>query len=104
MVDDHEVTFLVAGIPHAFSDLENWTAFKNFLMDIDKDVDIKIHAEAYRYGEGESLIATPEEIAYFTNRMRMNSSFLARSCEFVKTTDFTIHWSPSELFGQILKT
>ncbi len=104
MVGDHGATFLVAGVPQVFSDPENRTTFKNFLMDIDKDAEIKIHADAYRYGEGESLIATPEEIAYFMNRMWMNSSFLAWSCEFVKSKNFTIHSSPSELFGQILKT
>lgn len=52
-----EVTFLVSGIPREYDDLEGWTAFDGFLRAIDQDTDVQIHADAYLYGEGETVKA-----------------------------------------------
>ena len=35
-----QVEFLVGGIPRELSDLEGWTAFDNFIGEIDEDMDI----------------------------------------------------------------
>ena len=63
-----QLEFLVGGIPRELSDLEGWTAFDNFIGEIDEDMDISVHADGYIYGEGELFKATPEEVAYFYMR------------------------------------
>ncbi len=96
--NDHEVEFLVGGIPREYDDLEGWTAFDNFMEDLDEDTEVSVHAEAYLYGEGETVKATPEEIAYFMKRIEMRSDFLSTRCDNIEDNDFTINWSPEELF------
>lgn len=59
--NDQEVEFLVGGILREFDDLEGWTAFDNFMEDIDEETEVSVHAEAYLYGEGESVRATPRK-------------------------------------------
>lgn len=66
--NDQEVEFLVGGIPREFDDLEGWTAFDNYMEEIDEETEVSVHAEAYLYGEGESVRATPEEVAYIMKR------------------------------------
>ena len=46
--NDQEVEFFVGGIPREYDDLEGWTAFDNFMEDLDKDTEVAVHAEAYR--------------------------------------------------------
>lgn len=45
--NDQEVEFLVGGIPREFDDLEGWTAFDNFMEDIDEETEVSVHAKAY---------------------------------------------------------
>ena len=45
--NDQEVEFLVGGIPREFDDLEGWTAFENFMEDIDEETEVSVHAKAY---------------------------------------------------------
>ncbi len=96
--NDQEVEFLVGGIPREYDDLEGWTAFDNFMEDLDEDTEVSVHAEAYLYGEGETVKATPEEIAYFMKRIEMKADFLSARCDNIEDNDFTINWSPEELF------
>ena len=63
--NDQEVEFFVGGIPREYDDLEGWTAFDNFMEDLDEDTEVAVHAEAYMYGEEETYKASPEEVAYF---------------------------------------
>ena len=44
--NDQEVEFLVGGIPREFDDLEGWTAFDNFMEDIDEETEVSVHAKA----------------------------------------------------------
>lgn len=97
--NDQEVEFLVGGIPREFDDLEGWTAFDNFMEDLDEETEVSVHAEAYLYGEGESVRATPEEVAYIMKRMDMKADFLFSRCDNIESVDFTIKWSPEELFN-----
>ena len=97
--NDQEVEFLVGGIPREFDDLEGWTAFENFMEDIDEETEVSIRAEAYIYGEGETVRATPEEIAYIMKRIDMNVNFLSSRCDNIESVDFSINWSPEELFN-----
>ena len=45
----------------------------------------------------ETYKATPEEVAYFMKRIEMDDTFLSR-CDNIEDVDFTIQWSPEELF------
>lgn len=91
--------FLVGGIPRNYEDLEGWSAFDIYLENIDEDMDISIHADAYLYGEGESFRATPEEVAYMYKRIEDNPNFLNDRCQLIDKVDFDFNWSPDELFN-----
>ena len=67
--NNQEVEFLVGGIPREFDDLEGWTAFDNFMDDLDEETEVSDHAKAYLYGGEETYKATPEEVAYFMKRI-----------------------------------
>ena len=97
--DGNEAEFLVAGIPREFEDVEGYTKLDEFLAEIDEDTEISFHAEAYLYGEGETFIATIEEVAYFHLRMQKDENFLSGHCDHIESVDFTCNYSPDELFG-----
>lgn len=94
-----EIKLLVGGIPQEYDDLEGWSDFDNFMDLIYEETDVAVHAEVYLYGEGESIKATPEEIAYFMKRMADDENFLTDHCDNIEDTDFNIRWSPEELYG-----
>ena len=96
---DQEKEFLVRGIPREFGDIEEYTAFEEFMEDIDEETEVSVHAEAYLYGEGETYTATLEELAYFYLRIEMREDFLSARCDNIEDVDFTFGWSPDELFG-----
>lgn len=77
--DGYETEFLVGGIPREYEDLEGWCAADDFLEDLENESDIQVHADAYIYGEGETVRATPEEIAYFMKPIDMNPDFLSNA-------------------------
>ena len=54
---DQEKEFLVRGIPRELGDIEGYTAFEEFMEDIDEETEVSVHAEAYLYGEGETYTA-----------------------------------------------
>lgn len=96
---DQEKEFLVRGIPRELGDIEGYTAFEEFMEDIDEETEVSVHAEAYLYGEGETYAATLEELAYFYLRIEMREDFLSARCDNIEDVDFTFGWSPDELFG-----
>ena len=79
--DGNEAEFLVAGIPREYEDVEGYTKLDEFLSEIDEDTEISFHAEAYLYGEGETFIASIEEVAYFHLRMQKDENFLSGHCD-----------------------
>ena len=95
--NDQEIEFYVGGIPREFDELEGWTAFDNFMEDIDEETEVSVHAKAYLYGEEETYKATPEEVAYFIKRMETDDTFLSR-CDNIEDVDFNFQWSPEEIF------
>ena len=96
--DGNEAEFLVKGIPRDYDDLENYTAFEEFLGELDEETEISVHAEAYLYGEGETYTASIEEVAYFYLRMQKDERFLSDHCDNIESVDFTIQYDPEELF------
>lgn len=97
--DNNQVEFLTAGIPRDAGDLEGWVAFEDFMDELASEQEVGVHVEAYLYGEGESVKATPEEVAYFTMRADADKEFLHDHCDNIEDADFTIRWSPDELYG-----
>lgn len=95
---DDETELLVGGIPREYDDLEGWTRFDGFMENISDETEVSVHAEVYVYGEGETNTATPEEIAYFMNRIEMDADFLSDRCDNIEDVEFTFLWSPDELF------
>ena len=69
-------TFLCGGIPDKESDLEDLTAYQNFLEDNPEIESIDVEVKSYVYGEGEITNANEYEVAYFTKR---GPDFLERS-------------------------
>lgn len=102
--DSDQAEFLVAGVPKSYADLEGWTAFESFMNEVDTEQDIKVHVAACLYGEGEVFTATPEEVAYFTIRAAQTDDFFYDHCTDAGHSDFTIPWSPKELFGMEMKS
>ena len=97
--DNNQVEFLAAGIPRYADDLEGWAAFEDFMDELDSEQEVGVHVEAYLYGEGETVKATPEEVAYFTMRADADAEFLHDHCDNIEDADFSIQWSPDELSG-----
>ena len=91
--DNNQVEFLAAGIPRDADDLEGWTAYENFMDELDSEQEVSVHVEAYLYGEGETFKATPEEVAYFKMRADADEEFLHDHCDNIEDADFTIHWT-----------
>ena len=97
--DGNEAEFLVSGIPREFEDFDYYTKFEDFLDSIEEDTEITVHADAYLYGEGETLNASIEEVAYLTPRMNADDRFLTGHCDNIESVDFTCSYSPDALFG-----
>ena len=96
---DQSETFLIDGIPKEYEDLSASRQLEWFLQDIDSDVTVQVHADAYLYGEGEVVRANHAELCYFLDRMRLNPNFLESRCQSAGSSDFNFDWSPQELFG-----
>lgn len=94
-----QAKFLVGGVPRNCEDLEGWSTYERFLVNIDKEADVSIQVESYLYGDEEIHTATPEEVAYFVKRQEMDSDFIQDRCRPFETSGFQFNWSPEELFG-----
>ena len=67
---EDEIELLVSGIPREYDDLEGWSEFDDLMYFISEETEVSVRAEAYLYGEGESMRATPEEIDVCPSRFR----------------------------------
>jgi hypothetical protein len=100
MRDDYnESEFFVGGFPQDADDLEGWTAYHEFLDEITEDTVVNVRAQAFLYGEGETVTATPEEVAYMMMRMNWDPEFLGDHCDNIGDRDFVIDWDGDEVFG-----
>ena len=70
--DNNQVEFLAAGVPRDADDLEGWTAYENFVDELDSEQEVSVHAD---------------------------EEFLHDHCDNIEDADFTIHWSQDELYG-----
>lgn len=91
--------FFVSGYPQDADDLEGWCAFEKYADEIEDSCSIDVHVEAYLYGEGETVTATPEEVAYMMMRMDWDPEFLAEHCDNIGDCDFVIDWDGDPVYS-----
>ena len=97
-----EAVFLTFGIPESTDDLENYSAFQEFLDKLDEESAIETTVESLLYGDGEVFEANINEVAYFTIRQSNDESFLSR-CEKVGESTFSFAHSPADHgFGHLI--
>ncbi len=65
-----------------------------------EDMVVNVHVVAFLNGEGETVRATPEEVAYIALRDECDQNFLSGHCDCIGESDFNVNWYPDELFGQ----
>lgn len=97
--NDDKIELFVSGIPREYDEIEGWTGFDDFINLLHDESEVSVHAEGYLYGEGEIVDASPQEVAYFLNRIETEERFLTDHCTNIENADFTFVWSPEELFG-----
>lgn len=90
MTEDASALFLVGGCPTQQADLDGWTAFDSFTEELPADTVITIHIETFLYGDGEAFDATPEEIAYFYQRIEMRPDFIEKRTEKKEESEFIL--------------
>ena len=95
---NEEIGFTVGGIPREYDDLVGWTAFDDFMENVDTETEVSVHAEAYLYGGEETVTATPEEVAYLMMRMERDETFLAKHCDNIEDVDLSFLLSPDEYY------
>lgn len=91
-----EAEFTVGGIPREYDDLVGWTAFDNFMENVDAETEVSVHAKVYLYGGEETVTATPEEVGYLMMRMERDENFLAGHCDNIEDVDFSFLRPPEE--------
>ena len=60
--------FLVSGIPMDLDDLNGWTAYEDFLLELEGETSVKFICDSYLYGERTIEKATPESLHCNTQR------------------------------------
>lgn len=88
---------LVGGIPNGLTDLDGWKCFELYLAGLDSCT-VEVKVKTFGYGEGDAFTATPEEVAYMYQRLKMREDFLESRCESLGGHKFSFDWEPSELF------
>ncbi len=81
--------FLVGGVPRSQSDLEGWTAFREYTAGLEDNAQVTVCAETFVYGGEEPNDATPEEIAYFYMRIEKRPDFIEARTEKVGESEFS---------------
>ena len=96
--DSDEVEFMVGGFPTEPDDLARYDEYQDFLDEIDDETNIGVHVDAYVCGNGETIRASPDEVAEISARTEAEPDFLSDQCDWVGEMDFEIQWSPIESY------
>lgn len=81
-------SFLIGGKALSKEDLAGWVAYKNFIGNIEVGEPIEAMTEIRRYGDNENFDATPEEIAYFMERIKLSPDFVNSRSELLQKNKF----------------
>ena len=96
--DFDDVEFIVGGFPTEPDDLARCDEYQDFLDEIDDETSISVHVDAYICGNGETIRASPDEVAEISALIEAEPDFLSEQCDCVGETDFEIQWSPIESY------
>ena len=96
--DSDEVEFMVGGFPTEPDDLARCEEYQGFLDEIDDETSVSVHVDAYVCGNGETIRASPDEVAEISALIEAEPDFLSEQCDCVGETDFEIQWSPIESY------
>ena len=75
--DFNEVEFIVGGFPTEPDDLERCDEYQDFLDEINDETSISVHVDAYVCGNGETIRASPDEVAEISVRIEAEPDFLS---------------------------
>lgn len=79
--------------------LNGYSIYEDYCVDIDEDTTIDVQVYEYQYGDGDVANATIPEIAYLSMEASDNPNFLKEHCNYIGKTSFEIEYCPEELFG-----
>lgn len=96
--DFNETEFFIGGFPTEPDDLARCDEYQDFLDEIDDEASVSVHVDAYVCGNGETIRASPDEVAEISARIKAEPDFLSEQCDWVGETDFEIQWSPTEQY------
>ena len=96
--DFDEIEFFVGGFPTEPDDLARCDEYQNFLNEINDETSISVHVDAYICSNGETIRASPDEVAEISVRIENEPDFLSEQCDCVGEPDFEIQWSPAESY------
>lgn len=96
--DFNETEFFIGGFPTEPDDLARCDEYQDFLDEIDDEASVSVHVDAYVCGNGETIRASPDEVAEISARTEAEPDFLSEQCDWVGETDFEISWSPAEQY------
>ena len=94
--DDGTDEFLIGGAPSDEDELSGWAPYDDFIDSLTDEAEIEVYVESYLYGEGETVRATPEEVAYMQMRMDRDERFLAEHCDNISDCSLVIIHEPEE--------
>ena len=94
--DDGTDEFLIGGAPSDEDELSGWAPYDDFIDSLRDEAESEVYVESYLYGEGETVRATPEEVAYMQMRMDRDERFLAEHCDNISDCSFNILHEPEE--------
>ena len=96
--DFDEVEFIVGGFPTEPDDLARCDEYQDFLNEIADETSVSVHVDAYVCGNGETIRASPDEVAEISARTEVEPDFLSDHCDWVGETDFEIPWSQDKSY------
>ena len=94
--DDGTDEFLIGGAPSDEDELSGWAPYDDFIESLTDEAEIEVYVESYLYGEGETVRATPEEVAYMQMRMDSDEDFLSKHCDNISDCSFNILHEPEK--------
>ena len=96
--DFNEAEFMVGGFPTEPDDLTRCDEYQDFLDEIGDETSVIVHVDAYICGNGETIRASPDEVAEISARIEAEPDFLSEQCDWIGEADFEIQWSPAESY------
>lgn len=75
--DFDEVEFIIGGFPTEPDDLARCDEYQDFLDEIDDETSVIVHVDAYICGNGETIRASPNEVAEISVRIEAEPDFLS---------------------------